>query len=130
MQKLQCDMKEQSSTLSHPRARSNIAVSAPIMFGIFFSLVLSHTFRISEDGIYNINTRSGGKRFKLARRKSKNKIHEVLNRELLFADDPPLTCQSVESLQTLIDKPSALRRRTSSVRMSTTLHPSISTSTP
>ena len=42
-------------------------VLVPTLFGIFFSLVLSHAFRTSEDGIY-IHTRSDGKLFNLARK--------------------------------------------------------------
>ena len=78
-------------------------VLAPTLFEIFFSLVLSHAFRTSEDGIY-IHTRSDSKFFNLARLKAKSKIRKVLIRGIIFADDAALTSHSAESLQRLIDK--------------------------
>ena len=78
-------------------------ILAPILFGIFFSLVRSHAFRTSEDGIY-IHTRSDGKLFNLVRLKAKSKISKVLIRELLFADDAALTSHSADRLQRLIDR--------------------------
>ena len=50
-------------------------VLTPTLFGIFFSLGLSHVFRTSEDGIYS-HTGSDGKLFNLARLKAKSKIRK------------------------------------------------------
>ena len=77
-------------------------VLAPTLFGIFFSLVMSHALRTSEDSIY-IHTRSDSKLFNLACLKAKSKICKVLIRELLFSDDAALISHSAESLQRLID---------------------------
>ena len=131
-------LTEQSQTLSPPRVKQ-CCVIAPTLFGIFLSLVLCHAFRTSEDVIY-IHTRSEGKLFDLARLKAKSKIRKVLIRELLFVDDGALTSHSAESLQRFIYRFAvackefgltiSIRRRTSWVRMSATLHPSTSTCTP
>ncbi|XP_071810751.1 uncharacterized protein [Apostichopus japonicus] len=48
-------------------------VLAPTLFGIFFSLLLSHAFQTSTDGIY-IHTRRDGKLLNLARLRAKTKI--------------------------------------------------------
>jgi len=76
-------------------------VLAPTLFGIFFSMLLTHAFSSSEDGIY-IHTRSDGKLFNLARLRAKTKVRSVLIRDMLFADDAALTAQSEEALQRLI----------------------------
>ena len=131
-------MTEQSQTLSPPRVKQGCDL-APTLFGIFFSLVLCHAFRTSEDGIY-IHTRSDGKLFNLACLNAKSKIRKVLIRKRLFVDEAALTSHSAESLQRLIYRFAvackefgltiSIRRRPSWVRMSTTLHPSTSTCTP
>ena len=78
-------------------------VLAPTLFGIFFSVVLSHAFRTNgDDGVY-IHTRCDGNLFNLSRLKAKSKVRKVLIRELLFADDAALVSHSVAGLQRLID---------------------------
>ncbi|XP_067879797.1 dynein regulatory complex protein 1 isoform X2 [Heterodontus francisci] len=72
-------------------------VLAPTLFGIFFSLLLSHAFKSSEEGIF-LHTRSGGRLFNLARLRAKTKVLKVLIRELLFADDAALTSHTEECL--------------------------------
>ncbi len=76
-------------------------VLAPTLFGIFFSLLLSHVFNSSEDRIY-IRTRSDGRLFNIARLRAKNKVRRVLIREMLFADDAALVSHTEESLQRMI----------------------------
>ena len=78
-------------------------VLAPTLFGIFFSLLLSHAFEDSDDGVY-IHTRSSGGLFNLARLRARTKVLKVLIRELLFADDAALAAHSEEALQRLIDR--------------------------
>ena len=78
-------------------------VLAPTLFGIFFSLLLSHAFDSSDDGIF-IRTRSDGKLFNLARLRAKSKVRQVLLREMLFADDAALVTHSQEALQRLSDR--------------------------
>ena len=83
------------------KIRCQGCVLAPTLFGIFFSLVLSHAFRTSEDDIY-IHTRSDGRLFNLDWLKARSKIRKILIRELLFADDAALTSHPAESLQRII----------------------------
>ena len=78
-------------------------VLAPTLFGIFFSLLLSHALEDSDDGVY-IHTRSSGGLFNLARLRAKTKVLKVLIRELHFADDAALAAHSEEALQRLIDR--------------------------
>ena len=65
-------------------------VLAPTLFGIFFSLLLSHAFSKSEDGVF-FHTRSDGRLFKLSRLRAKTKASQFLLREMLFADDAALS---------------------------------------
>ncbi len=76
-------------------------VLAPTLFALFFSLLLSHAFSQSEDGVF-IRTRSDGNLFNLARLRAKSKVHRVLIREMLFANDAALTAHTEEALQRLI----------------------------
>ncbi|XP_063613563.1 uncharacterized protein LOC134786815 [Penaeus indicus] len=73
-------------------------VLAPTLFGIFFSLLLSHAFGDSDDGIF-IHTRSDGGLFNLARLQAKTKVRKVFIRELLFADDAALATHTEAGLQ-------------------------------
>ena len=78
-------------------------VLAPILFGIFFSLLLPYAFDSSSDDIY-LHTRSDGMLFNLARLRAKTKVTEVYVREMLFADDAALTSHSGEALQRLVNR--------------------------
>ena len=78
-------------------------VLAPILFGIFFSMLLQYAFVDCTEGVY-VWTRSNGKLFNTARLRAKTKAYVVLIRELLFADDAALTSHSEEDLQHLLDK--------------------------
>ena len=77
-------------------------VLAPTLFGIFFSLLLSHAFKSSSDGVY-LHTRSDGKLFSIARLRAKTKVTEILIREMLYADDAALASHTEDGLQRLID---------------------------
>jgi len=77
-------------------------VLAPTLFGIFFSLVLSYAFRVSDDGVY-LHTRSDGKLFNLARLRAKTNVRRILIQEMLFADDAALASHTQPGLQRLID---------------------------
>ena len=76
-------------------------VLAPTLFGIFFSLLLSHAFKQSNDGFY-LHTRSDGKLYNLAHLRATTKVWRVLIREMLFADDAALTSHTEDALQRLI----------------------------
>ena len=77
-------------------------VLAPTLFGIFFSLLLSHAFSESEDGEF-LHTRSDGKLFNLSRLRDKTKVRQLLLREILFADDAALASHTQEGLQRLVN---------------------------
>ena len=53
-------------------------VLAPTLFGIFFSLVLSHAFKSSCDGVH-LYTRSDGKLFNLARLRARTKVRFLIS---------------------------------------------------
>jgi hypothetical protein len=61
-------------------------VLAPTLFGIFFSLLLKFAFRDSTEVIH-LHTRSDSKLLKSVRLRAKTKVHTVLIRDLLYADD-------------------------------------------
>ena len=76
-------------------------VLAPTLFGIYFAVLLSQAFENSSEGIY-LHSRSDGKLFNIARLRAKTKIHRVLVRELLFADDAALVSHTESGLQDLV----------------------------
>ena len=54
-------------------------------------MLLNFAFRDSVEGIY-LHIRSDGKLFNLSCLKAKTKVHEVLIKEMLFADDEYQAC--------------------------------------
>lgn len=78
-------------------------VLAPTLFNIFFSVLLNHAFKSSEEGVL-IRSRSDGKLFNPARLKAKTKVRNVTIRDLLFADDAALVAHSAEKLQLLLNQ--------------------------
>ena len=76
-------------------------VLAPNLFNIFFSVLLKHAFKSTEEGIL-LRTRSDGKRFNPARLRAKTKVRKVILRDFLFADDAALVAHSAEKLQSLL----------------------------
>ena len=77
-------------------------VLAPILFGIFFSILLKQAFGSSTEGIY-LRTRSDGKLFNHSRFRAKTKTRTVCLRDFLFADDAAITTHSTSDLQKLIN---------------------------
>ena len=77
-------------------------VLAPTLFGIFFGMLLKHTFDTTTERIY-LRTRSDGRLFNLARLRAKTKVREVLIRDMLFADDAAVVAHTQEELQSLMD---------------------------
>ncbi|GFS10654.1 hypothetical protein ElyMa_006651200 [Elysia marginata] len=69
-------------------------VLAHMLFGIFFSLLLRYAFHESEDDIF-LQTRS---EYNLLRLRAKTKVHQVLIREMLVADDAALAIHCEECL--------------------------------
>ena len=101
--------KVSSSTMAPPKIHSHSragwnkgCVLAPALFGIFFSLLLSHAFSLSEDGVY-LHNRSDSKLFSHARFRLRTKMRKVLNREMFFADDAALAAHTEEALHWLVD---------------------------
>ena len=78
-------------------------VLAPTLFSIFFSLMLRYAFGHASEGIL-LHTHSDGRLFNLAWLKVKTKIHRVLIRDLLFADDAAVVAHSAQHLQALLDR--------------------------
>ena len=75
---------------------------APILFGIFFSMLLRHVKDCSE-GVY-IHTRADGKLFNIALPHAKTKVNSVLICEMLFSDDAALTSHTEDGLQQLVNR--------------------------
>jgi hypothetical protein len=100
------------STVSYNGATSDLfpinngvkqgCVLAPTLFGIFFSIFLTHAFNGNEDGVY-LHMRSNGRLHNLARLRAKTNIRHVTIREALFADDAALATHTEEVIQRLID---------------------------
>ena len=78
-------------------------VLAPTLFSIFFSMMLSHAFKTSTEGVF-LHTRADGKLFNLARLRANTKVRHVVIREMLFGDDAALVTHTMEDLQQLIDR--------------------------
>ena len=78
-------------------------VLAPTLFGIFFALLLRHTFGTASEGIC-LQTRSDGRLFNLGHLRAKTKVHETLIRDMLFADDAAANTQTQQELQALMDR--------------------------
>jgi hypothetical protein len=69
------------------------------LFGIFFSMPLTHAFNGNEDGVYQ-HTRSDVRLYNLARLRAKTKVRHATIREAHFADDEVLATHTEEALQT------------------------------
>ena len=76
-------------------------VFAPMLFGIFFGLLLKHVLDTTE-GIY-FRTRSDDRLLNLARLRVKTKVRKDLIRDMLFADDAAVATHTQEELQSLMD---------------------------
>ena len=72
-------------------------VLAPTLFGIFFALLLRHTFGTASEGIC-LRTRSAGRLFNLGRLRAKTKVREALIRDTLFAVDAAVTTHTQQEL--------------------------------
>ena len=90
--------------MAAPRGQFEIrgCVLAPMLFGIFFGMLLKHAFDTTTEGIY-LRTRSDGRLFNLARLRAKTKVRKVLIRDILFADDAAVATHTQEELQSLMD---------------------------
>ena len=78
-------------------------VLAPTLFNIFFSVLLKHAFKSTDEGIL-LRTRSDGKLFNPARLRAKTKARKAILRDFLFADDAAIVAHSAEILQCLLNQ--------------------------
>ena len=72
-------------------------ILAPALFGIFFVLLLRHTFGTASEGMC-LRTRSEGRLFNLGRLRVKTKVREALIKDMLFADDAAVTTHTQHEL--------------------------------
>ena len=72
-------------------------VLAPLLFNIFFSVMLHAAFRNCDKGVY-LQKRSDGNIFNLRRFNAKTKVGDILIRDLLFADDCALVAHTIVDL--------------------------------
>ena len=87
-------------------------IIAPILFSIFFSMMLHVAFKNTKDGL-NIKSRFNVSLTSLASShfKAKKGVFDFIIRELLFADDCALAADSADALQRLCDCFSSAARR-------------------
>ncbi|XP_069167677.1 uncharacterized protein [Procambarus clarkii] len=78
-------------------------ILAPILFGIFFAILVKHAFGTTTEGIY-LCTRSDGKLYNLSRLRAKTKVQMRILREYLIADDAAITPHTAEGLQQLLNR--------------------------
>lgn len=72
-------------------------VLAPILFSIFFALLLKHAFGDATEGVY-LRTRSDARLFNLARLKAKTTVHKTTIRDILFEEDAAVTSYTEQEL--------------------------------
>ena len=73
-----------SESLTIKSGLKQVCVLAPIIFGIFFSMLLKRAFCSSTVGV-ELHTRSDGRLFNHACLKTKSKVKRITVRDLLFA---------------------------------------------
>lgn len=78
-------------------------VLAPLLFSIFFSMMLLVAFKDCNIGV-PIHFRTDGNVFNLSRLRARTKVHAAVIRDLLFADDCALTAHSQDMAQQLFDR--------------------------
>ena len=81
-------------------------VMAPVLFALFFSLMLKHAFSDLDTGV-KFQFRSSGGLFNHQRFKAKTLLRTEIIRDLLFADDAALVATSFEEARVLLDRFSA-----------------------
>ena len=81
-------------------------VLAPLLFALFFSVMLVRAFQGMPEGV-NLEYRSTGGLYNQQRFNAKSKISHQLVRDLLFADDCALVAHSLTDIQCILDSFSA-----------------------
>ena len=85
-------------------------VLAPLLFSIFFSLLLDVAFKTCNTGIPLVY-RTDRNLFDLRKLPAKNLVHHTTVRELMFADDCALAAHTIQEAQHLLDCFVAATRR-------------------
>ena len=78
-------------------------VMAPILFALFFSVMLGHAFGDCNTGV-KFQFRTSGGLFNHQRFHAKTLVKSSVIRDLLFADDAALVATSLEEAQCLVDR--------------------------
>ena len=77
-------------------------VLAPVLFGIFFALLLRHAFGTASEAVC-LRTRSDDRLFNLGRLRAKAKVCETHIIDMLFTEDAAATTHTQQELQALMD---------------------------
>ena len=94
---------ESSSSFNVTNGTKQGCVMAPVLFALFFSVMLVHAFEHCDKGI-SIQFRSSGGLFNQKRLNARTKLSYDLIRELLFADDCALVANSLADIQDLVNR--------------------------
>ena len=78
-------------------------VLAPVLFALFFSVMLRYAFTDLVHGV-RIEFRTSVGLFEQRRMKAKTKTRSQLLRDLLFADDAALVTHSLDDMQEIVDR--------------------------
>jgi hypothetical protein len=83
---------------------------APLLFNIFFSMMLLVAFKDCDRGV-PIQFRTDGSVFNLCRPQARTKVFSAVIHDLLFADDCALVAYWQDSAQQLFDRFACAARR-------------------
>ena len=92
------DNGEASAPFRVPHGTKQGCVLAPLLFSVFFSMMLHVAFKDCDLGV-PIQFRTDGSVFNLRRLQARTKVFSAVVRDLLFADDCALMAHSQESAQ-------------------------------
>jgi Reverse transcriptase (RNA-dependent DNA polymerase) len=104
------DNGETSTSFRVTHGTKQGCVLAPLLFSIFFSMMLLVAFKDCDFGV-PIQFRTDGNVFNLRRLQAHTKVFSAVIRDLLFADDCALIAHSQDSAQQLFDRFACAARR-------------------